>query len=184
MTKNIILLGLLLGAAGVYTVFSESFTPQQTPAQTQSQQSVSTVAPDFQFIAMDGKNYATESFRGKPVILNFWASWCAPCIVEFPQMIRLAEHNKYVTFLFLGVGETQTTAKQFVQKYLSAALPPNVVIGLDTEKVISESLFKTYKLPETYLIDSSFGIADKIIGNSVDWEGKEIADKIKNLSRD
>ncbi len=184
MTKNILILALLIAAAAGYTVFSSDTVPRQdSPQKDSAQNDDGDVIPDFTFTRLDGVMQDFENYRGKAVVVNFWASWCAPCIVEFPQMIRLAEGEKDTIFLFLGVGETAEAAKNFADRHLPSALPENVIIALDTDKAIAEEIFKTYKLPETYLITPSLTIAGKIIGNSVDWEGKEIRKKINALSR-
>lgn len=184
MTKNILILALLIAAAAGYTVFSSDTVPQQdSPQKDSAQNDDGDVIPDFTFAKVGGVTQDFENYRGKAVVVNFWASWCTPCIVEFPQMIRLAEGEDDTVFLFLGVGETGETAKNFAARHLPATLPENVVIALDPDKAIAEEIFKTYKLPETYLVTPSLTIADKIIGNSVDWEGKEIREKIDALSR-
>lgn len=182
MTKNIVILALIIAAAAGYTLFSSDSVPKQDPIDKETpQKDTHATIPDFSFTKMGGRTQVFGKYRGKAVVVNFWASWCAPCIVEFPQMIRLAETRHDTVFLFLGVGETGESARNFAKHYLPTTLPENVVIALDTDKSISEGIFKTYKLPETYLITPSLTVAGKIIGNSVNWEGEEIIGRIDRL---
>jgi len=76
------------------------------------------VAPDFAFSAFDGERLRLSDFRGRPVFLNFWASWCAPCRAEMPSMeLKLREHEPD-GLVIIGVnnGERIESAERFLER--------------------------------------------------------------------
>jgi len=121
-----------------------------------------------------------SDFAGKPVILNFWASWCAPCAVEFPQILKLAGQRKDAIFLFVSTDDSVSAASQFLKKY-NLKIPGNAVVLIDEDKKVSQELYQTYKVPETYLISAKGSIRNKIIGADIDWLGPDVQQKLNDL---
>jgi peroxiredoxin len=76
------------------------------------------VAPDFEFSAFDGTRMRLSDFRGRPVFLNFWATWCAPCRAELPVMeVKLREHEADgLVILGMNNGERIESAERFLQR--------------------------------------------------------------------
>jgi peroxiredoxin len=76
------------------------------------------VAPDFEFSAFDGTRMQLSDFRGRPVFLNFWATWCGPCRAELPAMeVKLREHSAHgLVVLGVNTGERIETAERFLEK--------------------------------------------------------------------
>ena len=177
MIRNLILLAVLLCATAAYTVYSDN---SSFPASIEKKK-----APDFSFQALDGKSYALEDFAGKVVIINFWASWCAPCVIEFPQMIALAKATaKESIFIFLSLDENAADIEKFVKKLGEDVQSPNIIIGRDADKKISGDLFQTYKLPETFILTPDATIAEKITGADIVWDSPAMVRKIKKLKSD
>ena len=182
MIRNIaILIGLLMLIGG-YTWYDEHGRQRlQTEVAGTSTLVSEQTAPDFEFISLDDKKRNLSDFKGKVIFLNFWATWCAPCVVEFPQMVRLAADTKGKTvFIFLSLDETDEAIQRFVLKYAPHA-PDNVFIARDNGKAVSQDLYQTYKLPETYIIGPDQGIEEKIIGADVKWDAVQMYDKIDRL---
>lgn len=181
MIRNLAILGLLMGLTLGYTLYDDYSRQGPAEAQPAKTDIVQQEAPDFSFETLEGKKHRLSEFKGKVVVLNFWASWCAPCVIEFPQMAALAKATKGKTvFLFLSQDDTDEAMERFVKKY-GKDLSDNVYIARDSDKSIAQGLYQTYKLPETYIIAPDGRIADKIIGADVEWNGKDMRRKIEAL---
>lgn len=116
----------------------------------------------FTFTTLDGQKKHSEILKGKIVVLNFWASWCTPCLVEFPDLITLtAAYPDDVIFLAISVDENSQNAEKFLRKFPAQ---DNRIIGHDPEKTIAHDLFQTTLFPETYILDRNGTIRRHIIG--------------------
>lgn len=118
-------------------------------------------APDFALKDSDGKTVHLTDYRGKVVMLDFWATWCPPCKIEIPWMIDLERKNKDRGFEVLGVSmddEGWEVVKPFMRE---AGMNYRVVIGNDTT---AEMYGNVESLPETFLIDREGKIAAIHIG--------------------
>jgi peroxiredoxin len=104
--------------------------------------------PDFNLATPDGKKLSLKDFRGKVVLLNFWASWCVPCREEMPAMEKLYQEYKQKNFVVLAVAvkDRKQDAIDFV-KELKLTYP----IALDPEAQVG-TLYGAWGLPATYLI--------------------------------
>jgi thiol-disulfide isomerase/thioredoxin len=185
MTRNILILMCLLSALAAYTLYEErgAIWAHNISADAQSPERAEQ-APDFQFTSLSGKSHRLSDFNGKAVVLNFWASWCAPCLIEFPQMLDLAKMtNDKAVFLFISVDEKKENMERFLKKMGKAVLQKNVFIAHDPRQVITQDLYQTYRLPETYLINSEGLIADKIIGASITWNDDAAKQRVEALVR-
>ena len=136
-------------------------------------------APDFAFAALDGSEYRLSTFRGKPVILNFWASWCAPCLVEFPKLIELAKRED-LFWLAVSVDSDKAELDRFLERF--PALPSNALVVWDKDKAIAQDLFQSIRYPETILIDTNQMMRRKVIGDT-DWTGPEITNELRQLTQ-
>jgi peroxiredoxin len=107
-------------------------------------------APDFELQSLDGKNVKLSDFRGKAVLLNFWATWCEPCKVEMPWFVELQKEYGPQGFQILGVsideGGTDEIAK-FAQK-MGVNYP--VLLG---KEAVEQSYGGVGVLPTTFFID-------------------------------
>lgn len=132
------------------------------------------LAPDFTFTAMGLKRPVSLSdFRGRVVLLNFWASWCAPCVIEFPKLRDLArDYPGQIAVLAISSDRGQAEIDRFLKKS-GIAPAENLLISLDAERHISQDLFQTIRLPETFIIDPEGRMVRKVIGDT-DWTGEEM----------
>ncbi len=164
--------------------------PSLLSGQTQKNPQVSTLnlpAPAFSFATLDGKSLNITDHKGKTIILNFWATWCAPCIAEFPSLIELAHRNPVdLVLLAVSVDETPENIPAFLKRFApeiqDKAKAPNIVIGLDPQKKIAQDLFGTVLFPETFIIGPDLTIRRKIAGET-DWNGPELSADLEKIKQ-
>jgi len=108
-----------------------------------------TPAPDFTLHAMGGPNLRLKEQRGRVVMVNFWATWCAPCRQEMPHLNRLYEKYRGAGFVLLGVNVDDDTSKA---AEVAAKLGVTFPVLLDTEKSVSK-LYDVSTMPSTMIID-------------------------------
>ena len=127
-----------------------------------------TAAPDIQFRDPDGEPVTLASFAGKPLLLNHWATWCAPCVKELPTLDRLATANSSMTVLTLSQdsGE-QSKVREFLEKRGLAGLEA----WQDPEMAMSSAL-NVQTLPTTILFDARGKEIWRYSGD-LDWTSAE-----------
>lgn len=130
-------------------------------------------APAFSWQDFDGKNTALAAYQGRVVILHFWASWCAPCKAEFPQLLAAAKQQPDVIFLALSSDSDRKAALQFLKEMGAEPPPANLLLGWDAQKKITYDLFMTSAYPETIMLDKQHRLRRKVPG-VVEWQSPEI----------
>ena len=141
--------------------------PEVTKVQTRP-------APDFSFTALgQAQPSSLVSLRGKVVLLNFWASWCAPCVIEFPKLEELARaYPDQLVVLAVSADSKEPDIKRFLNRIKHKA-EKNFLIVHDGEKKISQDIFQTIRLPETIIIDPQGQMVRKVVGDT-DWAGEDM----------
>ena len=108
-----------------------------------------TQAPEFTLNTLEGKPVSLSEFRGKPVVLEFWATWCGPCRRQFPKMARLhEEYEGKVHFLMVNTMEDAATVRAFAQQ----VEVPGIILMDPTDKVGER--YGTRILPSLFFIDA------------------------------
>jgi len=131
-------------------------------------------APDFSLTA-NGHTVELSQFRGKPVVLNFWATWCPPCVEEVPSLVALQkEMGDKIVILAVSTDEDEDGYNKFVAKHM-----PGVLTVRDGKHQVN-SLYGSYAFPETYVIDRQGVIRRKFIG-AVNWTSPEIVDFLSKM---
>lgn len=186
--KNLIILAIVCLILGTVTRVLNNLPPSN-PYELNATEiaRLGQPAPHFSFISLDGRTHQLRDFEGKAVVINFWATWCPPCVVEFPQMLNLARMTKEdAVFLFISNDIQPEAIERFVttlrKTHADVLDQGNVFIAHDATKAITQTLFQTTRLPETFLLDGQQRVADKIIGASVQWDTPAMAEKIQKLA--
>jgi cytochrome c biogenesis protein CcmG, thiol:disulfide interchange protein DsbE len=136
---------------------------------------IGNTAPDF--TVSDSEHAVTLSqLKGQVVVLNFWATWCAPCVEEVPSLVRMQQRmkSKGVTVLAVSVDADASQYQRFVKDH-----SVNLLTVRDADQK-SNALYGTSKFPETYVIDRQGVVRRKFIG-AVDWTEPEIIDFLGKL---
>lgn len=121
-------------------------------------------APEFSVRAENGRSVGLPDFGGKLLVLNFWASWCPPCVQETPSLSQFAAQyaDKGVVVLGISVDKDEKAYRAFLQKFR-----PNFLTARESQ--IHEE-YGTFMYPETYIIDSQGRVVKKIV-DAGDWPG-------------
>ncbi len=136
---------------------------------------IGSLAPNF--TAQDSeRKFTLSDYRGKVVVLNFWASWCPPCLEETPSLVQLQRRMKDKGIVVVGISwdEDSDAYHQFLKDHQIDFL----TVRDDPQK--SGKLYGTIKIPETYIIDRNGIIRRKFI-SSVDWSEPEIIDFLNKM---
>jgi DsbE subfamily thiol:disulfide oxidoreductase len=116
---------------------------------------------DFELTTFDGSTFQLADYRGQTVVLNFWASWCEPCIKEMPMLNQAATEyaDDGVVFVGVNVWDTRDSAMEFLDRV--------DVSYINVEDKNSTSLpveFGVTAVPETYVVDAEGNIATSFVG--------------------
>jgi cytochrome c biogenesis protein CcmG/thiol:disulfide interchange protein DsbE len=133
-------------------------------------------APEFAVTAEGGRSVSVSNFGGKLLVLNFWASWCPPCLEETPSLSDFAKRyaDKGVVVLGVSVDKDEKQYRAFLQQYRPAFLTSR-----DPEAKINAD-YGTFKYPETYIIDAKGKVVQKIVGPA-DWNDDKMASFVNSL---
>ncbi|HPF78557.1 MAG TPA: TlpA disulfide reductase family protein [Alphaproteobacteria bacterium] len=175
MKANLIILFLVLALTGMITVVTQSWHPSSNNHVQRED------AKDFSYVTLDGQKAALKDLSGKVVLLHFWATWCPPCVVEFPDLIKLAE-KQGDDFVILAVSSDKN--KKDIDKFLkkiNRPLPDNFIIALDSDSHITQALYGADKLPESHLISKDSELVETIIGPQENWSDQSWQEKIIRL---
>jgi len=131
-------------------------------------------APDFTVKDSD-RTVSLHDLRGKPVVLNFWTTWCPPCVEEMPSLVQLQRRmGPRITVLAVSWDASESEYHKFLRDYKIDLLTVR-----DPEKKTSD-LYGATGQPETFIIDASGTLRRKFIG-PVAWNNPEIIEYLDKL---
>jgi len=133
-------------------------------------------APDFTVTADSGKTFTVHNFNGKLLLLNFWATWCAPCVEEVPSLNQLARQLGPQGLVVLGVSvdKDPNAYKNFLQHF-----PVSFQTARDPDEKVNLK-YGTIQFPESYLIDRDGKVVEKFI-SAQNWASPEMIQHVQSL---
>jgi cytochrome c biogenesis protein CcmG, thiol:disulfide interchange protein DsbE len=136
---------------------------------------IGSAAPDFS-LQDDQTKVTLNQLHGQIVVLNFWATWCAPCVEEIPSLVEMQRRMqaKGLTVVAVSVDVDESAYQQFVKDHRVSLL---TVRDPDQK---TNHLYGTFKFPETYIIDRNGVMRRKFIG-AVDWTDPQITEFLGRL---
>lgn len=142
-------------------------------------------APDFELTSLDGKRVKLSDYRGKAVLLNFWATWCSPCKVEMPWFVDLQKKYANDGLIVLGVAMDDTETSKIAA--FTSEMGVNYPVLLGTDKV-SDDYGNVQYLPTSFYIDRDGRIVGKGTGLLARSEveanvQKALASKVTEMNR-
>ena len=166
-----ILFFLFVGSIAGYFVYGE-ITRVGKPGVI----NIGQISPDFTIKDQNGHPIKLSDYRGKVVFLNFWATWCGPCVEEAPDMERLNKRLKDRKFQMLTVA-IDTDWKPVNEFYAKHGL--TVPVFLDPGQQIARGLYKITGVPETFLIDANGHVVKHTFGEH--WADPRVVSYIESL---
>jgi thiol-disulfide isomerase/thioredoxin len=154
----VILIGAIMGmlAAGKYLDRTRKHGPLKLVGDVKGVQ-----APDFDLPTLDGSRLKLSDFRGKAVLLNFWATWCAPCKIEMPWFVDLQKQYGKDGLVVLGIAMDDTAPPKIADFAHEMGVNYPVLLGTDQ---ISDDYGNVQYLPTTFYINRDGVIVDKAAG--------------------
>ena len=133
----------------------------KTPEQ-QSTLSPGSAAPDFELKSLEGKNVKLSDYRGKAVLLNFWATWCAPCKIEMPWFVELNKKYQAQGLVIVGVAMDDSSEDEITKFAKEMGVNYPILLGKDA---VGDAYGGVQFLPSTFyigrdgkIVKSNFGI--------------------------
>lgn len=135
--------------------------------------------PPLSLPSLDGELIDLNDYRGKVVVLNFWATWCPPCVKELPSLDRLKSRTEKfgVTVLSVDVGETEKEIREFLSDK-----PITFPVLLDPDAKVFKA-WNSYAFPTTFVLDRNHNIRFAVFG-AFEWDSEEVLDTIDALLKE
>lgn len=177
---KIAVLGLVIALAGCNRESADTAQPQASAAASASPAALTGVIdrkhkgeplPDFTLTDASGKSVKLSSFKGKPVLVNLWATWCAPCVIELPMLDKLAE-TRAADLKVLTVSQDMTATEK-VAPFLQGKGVKNLEPWLDPKNDLAFG-YQAGTLPTTIYYDAAGQEVWRYVGGH-DWTSPETA---------
>jgi len=166
----------LLGALAL--VLALAYRPAAADVQTLTPIRSAPPAPELVLLDLDGAEHRLRDYRGQVVVVNFWATWCPPCIREMPSMERAWQRlqDEGVVMLAVNVGEDADTVFTFLADY-----PVSFPLLMDEDATVTRA-WPIRGLPTTFIVDRQGRLVYQAIGGR-DWDAPELLEQILELNR-
>ena len=130
------------------------------------------VAPPVKLTLRDGGNFDLAAYKGKVVVLSFWASWCSPCRQELPELAKLAKERTDIVFVSVNVDRTADKAEEFL-----AQTQVDLPIAMDSESLVMGQ-FNVMSMPTIFVIDRKGNVSYRKVGYSAEKGFTELLDAV------
>lgn len=164
--------GWVLSACSILNTVTASAPPTSARPTTAK---IGSLAPEIDLKSMTGDQITLSKLQGRPVLVNFWATWCGPCREEFPTLVRKYKQYQDQGFVVLGVNTQDENSDTGVMNFMKNTLV-NFPIVRDTGNQSSRA-YRVDGLPTSFFVDRSGVIRDTVVGGPMtdDFLDKEFA---------
>lgn len=136
------------------------------------------VAPTFVLPNLHGENISLDEFKGKPVLIHFWATWCGSCQEDFPNFVKFYEQYKSKGIVIISISEDRNKSDMVVKSFINT-MKTDLPVLLDKDESVADSYY-SFGVPEDVLIDKNGIIVSRSEG-PVDWMSPKFLSKINSL---
>jgi thiol-disulfide isomerase/thioredoxin len=163
--------GIAIGLAATLAVWPMGCATEEDDAPAAPAAGVEMAKLDYTLKDMNGVDVRLADFKGRPMIINFWATWCAPCKHEIPSFVELVEKYKDQKFTILGIS-TDDKPEDLIPFAAQFKMNYPVLVGLGHDEL--QERYGTYSLPVSWFLRSDGSVDYKLTGTqSKDWfEGR------------
>lgn len=160
MKRNIAVLAVVIAAIATMLFFGRHLARRQgAPGAVGAMRGQT--APDFELNSLDGKKVHLADYRGKAVLLNFWATWCEPCKIEMPWFVQLEKQYGPEGLQVIGVAMDDTSEPEIAQFAKEMGVNYPVLLGKES---VGDAYGGIIHLPTTFYIDRNGKIVERIEG--------------------
>ena len=176
-------IGAIVVTAGVFALYhanEDKLSVNQAPAVFKAiERMEKTGVPDFELERLDGTRLKLSDYKGKIIIVNFWASWCNPCVEEFPSMVKLAQAmSNDVQIIAISTDDDKKDIATFAK--LFNLLQKGFEIVWDKSQLVRKS-YEVDKIPESFLVNRDMKLIRKVLGVE-DWASPSALEYFKSLT--
>ena len=159
-----------------FSIFFFSLTTvYAAPPPWEVEELMNSPAPDFTLEKLDNTTLTLSSLKGKVILVNFWATWCGPCLAEMPSLSQMYSElkQKDLVVVAISIDEKKSTVDHFLKKF-----PLEFPVVNDPNLTTAEA-YKVFAYPTSFLIDRDGIVQKKYIGEQ-NWLAKELIDEINS----
>lgn len=180
--KKVFILVFIVGAAFLFGFLNPPFPPLEKGGKegllaAASLPQIGQAAPDFALKDTSGKKISLSNYKGRVIMINFWATWCPPCRYEMPSMETLFKEYNKKGFEILAIS-SDSQGEKIVRPFMEF-YELSFIALMDTDGEV-HSLYGVTSIPTTYIIDKQGNITHKIMGPR-DWKDKNTKSMIEKL---